>query len=212
MDAIIGLVGFKGAGKDTVAQYLVDHYGFTSLAFADPIKDCLSILFGWDREMLSGRTPESRKWREEVDLWWASRLGIPHFSPRWAMTNFGSDVMRRVFHDDIWVINMERRIRDTSGPIVISDLRFAIEFEMLRRLSNRVGIYRIQRGSDPIWMDVALAANHGDLPARKMLIDELGIHQSEWEWIGKPLNGTILNEGSVEQLHANAEQILLEVL
>lgn len=35
---IIGLCGFAAAGKDTVADYLVKHAGFTKLAFADALR------------------------------------------------------------------------------------------------------------------------------------------------------------------------------
>ena len=141
MKDILGICGFAGAGKDTVGQRLVENYGYTSIAFADPLKDALTAIFGWDRAMLSGRTPESRVWREQIDQWWANKLEIPHFSPRFAMQNFGTDVMRRTFHDQIWIINTEKRILDTDGPVVITDGRFANEIQMLRRLGGR--IYRV---------------------------------------------------------------------
>src|SRR4051812_11153513 len=115
MKEVIGLVGFAGSGKDTVGQYLVEEHGFTSIAFADPLKDCLSAMFGWDREMLAGRTPNDRLWREQVDEWWANKLGIPHFTPRFAMQNIGTDVMRRTFHDQIWIINTEKRLLEAEG-------------------------------------------------------------------------------------------------
>lgn len=205
MKTIIGLVGFAGCGKDTVGQHLVDTYGFTSLAFADPLKDCLSVIFGWDREMLAGRTPESRVWREQIDPWWAERLGIPHFSPRFAMQNFGTDVMRRVFHDEIWIINMERRLLDFDGPVVITDGRFANEIRLLRRLGGSV--YRVRRGPEPVWMNIAVEANSGDQLARQRLNDVFKVHQSEWAWIGEALDGSIRNDGTLVDLYATAERI-----
>lgn len=39
---IIGLTGPSGSGKDVVADYLVDAYGFVKRSFADPIYDALS--------------------------------------------------------------------------------------------------------------------------------------------------------------------------
>lgn len=208
MSVIVGLVGFASSGKDTVGQYLVDNYGFTSLAFADALKDCLSAIFGWDREMLAGRSPESRKWREEVDPWWANRLGIPHFSPRFAMQNFGTDLMRRQFHDEIWIINTERRILSTTGPIVISDARFGNEIQMLRRL--RGSVYRVQRGPDPLWMDIAQRANAGDEIARQRLNDVFKVHQSEWAWIGETLNGTVENHGKIKHLYDAVEKSIVK--
>ena len=36
---IIGILGNKRVGKDTVADYLVKNYGFIKYNFADPIKE-----------------------------------------------------------------------------------------------------------------------------------------------------------------------------
>jgi len=38
---IIGLSGYAQSGKDTVAEVLVDNYGFTRVAFADKIREYL---------------------------------------------------------------------------------------------------------------------------------------------------------------------------
>ena len=84
---LISLVGFAGAGKDSVGRILVDHYGYRSFSFAESLKDSLASIFCWRRTMLEGKTNESRAWRETVDEWWADKLGIPHFTPRWAMQN-----------------------------------------------------------------------------------------------------------------------------
>lgn len=203
---IVGLVGFAGSGKDTVGQRLVEKHGYTSMAFADPVKDCLVNIFGWDREMLAGRTVESRQWREEVDTWWANKLGIPGFTPRFAMQNFGTDVMRKVFHDQIWILNMERRILDAKGKIVITDGRFSNEIRMLQRLGGSV--YRIKRGNDPVWMDTAIAANDGDQIARKRLNEVFKVHESEWAWIGEHLDGSIRNEHGIEKLYERVDELV----
>ena len=44
---IIALTGKKGCGKDTIANYLVEKYGFINYGFADPIKEVGKILFGF---------------------------------------------------------------------------------------------------------------------------------------------------------------------
>ena len=38
---IIGLSGYAQVGKDTVANYLVENYGFVKVSFADPIREAL---------------------------------------------------------------------------------------------------------------------------------------------------------------------------
>ena len=49
---IIGVTGFIGSGKDTVANYLTTFHGFKKLSFAGSLKDAVANVFGWDREML----------------------------------------------------------------------------------------------------------------------------------------------------------------
>ena len=45
---IIGICGFKGSGKDTVADYLVKHKDFIKISFASVLKDIITILFNWE--------------------------------------------------------------------------------------------------------------------------------------------------------------------
>ena len=75
---IIGVCGFIGSGKDTIADYLTNFHGFRRESFASTLKDAVAQVFGWDRTLLEGRTKQAREWRERVDPWWAERLNIPH--------------------------------------------------------------------------------------------------------------------------------------
>ena len=47
---LVALSGWKGSGKDTLANYLVKKYGFKRLAFADKLKDMASQEYGIPRE------------------------------------------------------------------------------------------------------------------------------------------------------------------
>ena len=47
---IIGICGFIGSGKDTIADYLVNFHGFRRESFANTLKDAVAAVFGWDRE------------------------------------------------------------------------------------------------------------------------------------------------------------------
>ena len=144
---IIGFVGFIGCGKDTAADYLVNFHGFRRDSFANTLKDAISSVFGWDRTLMEGRTAESRRWREEVDSWWANRLNIPHLTPRWVMQYWGTDVLLNNFHDDIWIASLENKIQKTKDNIVISDVRFPNEIKSIHRSGGLV--VRIKRGKDP---------------------------------------------------------------
>jgi hypothetical protein len=197
---IIGLVGFADSGKGTASKVLVDR-GWRPIAFADALKDALAAMFGWPRELIEGDTAESRRWRETVDEWWAAKLGIPQFTPRFAMQNVGTDVLRKHFHDDLWVFRMEREILDTvdSVPgIVLTDVRFPNECAMARRMNGR--IFRVRRGPEPPWMDMAEEANGGSSNAADAMRYVYGVHESEWRWIGMPLDAVIDNDGSADDL------------
>lgn len=52
---IIGLTGYAGVGKDTVADLLVTHAGFQKLAFADALRAEIAEGFGVDLSLLTDR-------------------------------------------------------------------------------------------------------------------------------------------------------------
>ena len=155
---IISVSGAINSGKDTIAEYLVAEHGFTQVSFASNLKDVLSKIFNWDRELLEGKTELSREWREAVDKWWATRLGIPQLTPRWVMQHFATEVCRTGFHDDIWVASLEKSIMNSSANVVISDCRFPNELKMVQRLGHTI---HVTRGVDPEWHDIASNANQG---------------------------------------------------
>jgi len=195
---IIGICGFIGSGKDTVADYLVTSHGFRRDSFAASLKDAVSVVFGWDREMLEGRTKEARAQREVVDEWWAKRLGFPHLTPRWVLQYWGTEVCRAEFHDDIWISSVENRLRHSAGNIVLSDCRFPNEIEAIRSQGGK--IIWVQRGELPSWYDTALRANRGQLTAQVELC-ELEIHASETSWVGTKFDIELGNNGTLDTLY-----------
>jgi len=219
---LIAFVGFAGSGKDTAANYLVENHNFVSFSFAESLKDTLSTIFCWDRELLSGSTGESRIWRETVDTWWSNKLGIHDFTPRKALQYIGTDLFRNNFHPDIWIHNIERKITllPDDSNIVMSDGRFPNELNLCRRFGGKT--IRVKRGSDPEWFNVANIANGmGELPqeensrnyliisALKRMEEEFKVHKSEWAWIGQPLDKTIYNDGSLNDLYDQVKKYCL---
>lgn len=200
---ILGIVGLIGSGKDTAADYFVDHYGFQRDSFANSLKDALAAVFGWDRNMLEGRTPEARSWREQTDLWWSERLGIP-ITPRKMLQQWGTEICRQRFHNDIWVASLENKLSKTHNNIVITDARFPNEIEAIRRSGGR--IIQIKRGPNPSWFELGRAANSGNAAAQAKLKD-LGIHASETSWIGSSVDYTITNNGTVLDLYASIKDL-----
>jgi hypothetical protein len=195
--AVIGFVGFIGSGKDTAADYFINFHGFRRDSFANSLKDAVSCVFGWDRTLLEGRTAEARAWREQVDLWWAGRLNIPHLTPRWVLQYWGTEVCRGGFHDDIWIASLESRLRSSADNIVISDVRFPNEISAIHRAGGQV--VRIARGDNPEWYDIAKQANAGSIESLDCM-KTLGIHSSEWSWIGDGIDREIDNNGSIDHL------------
>lgn len=207
MSQIIGIVGFIGSGKDTVADYLVNFHGFKRESFANSLKDAVATVFGWDRDLLEGRTKQSREWRETKDEWWSKRLKR-EITPRWVLQYWGTEVVRKGFHDDMWVASLENRLRSSTDDIVITDCRFPNEIKAIRNAGGKV--VRIKRGPEPEWFDDAKSMNKG--PARNMRwalskynIEQLGIHASETAWVGTKFDITLNNDGTLDELYTQIE-------
>lgn len=202
---IIGIVGNIGEGKDTIADYLVSQHNFKRESFAGTLKDAVSAVFGWDRTLLEGQTKESREWREQVDQWWADRLSIPGLTPRYVLQQWGTEVCRRSFHDDIWVASLENKLRNIDTHVVISDCRFPNEFAAIKNAGGI--IVRVKRGLDPEWhthAQGALAGNIEDI----LILKEFGIHESEWAWYGLEVEFTIENNDTIDALYAKVTEIV----
>lgn len=203
---IIGLVGFIGCGKDTAAELLIENYGFQHISFAASLKDAVAAVFGWNRNLLEGKTAESRAWRDTVDEWWSNRLKIPNLTPRWVLQHWGTDILRDKFHQDIWIASLENRLIKSNANTVISDVRFPNEINAIKNAGGI--IVWIRRGDLPEWYDCALRENttHEDeqwlLEDAHQLMPQRypNIHQSEWAWIGQTFHYEINNNGSLKDL------------
>ena len=213
---IIGICGFIGSGKDTVAEYLVNKYGFLRESYAGTLKDSVANVFGWNREWLEGLTAESREWREQVDPWWAERLNIPHLTPRWVLQQWGTDVCRRAFHNDIWIASLESKLRDKKDNIVISDCRFPNEIKSIKKQGGIV--IWVKRGELPEWYECALLENTTDdddlwlLQDAEELMEQKypDVHASEWAWIGSKFNAVYENNGSLDELYTQIDKLVEE--
>jgi len=208
---IIGITGLIGSGKDTVANYLTTFHGFKRESFAASLKDAVSHVFGWDRELLEGSTTYSREWREQIDPWWAERLDMPNLTPRWILQYWGTEVCRKSFHDDIWIASVENKLRNTKDNIVISDCRFVNE---IKSIKNAGGItIRVVRGPNPDWYDAAISYNKGPdgnalWSIGKTKLDKLKIHASEYSSVGLNYDHVVDNNGSIEDLYATIKSII----
>jgi hypothetical protein len=210
---IIGICGLIGSGKDTIADYLQNIHQFRRESFAHALKDAVAQVFGWDRELLEGRTKESRHWREQVDPWWAARLKMPQLTPRYVLQVWGTEVARKSFHDDIWIAALENKLRKTTDDVVISDCRFPNE---IKSIKNAGGIViRVVRGPEPDWYEAALSVNRGPngnitWSTSKRILEQAKVHASETAWIGTEFDAVIDNNADgLDNLYRQIKDLVL---
>lgn len=132
---LIALYGSARSGKDTAARYLASLMKLEHYAFANPLKDMLTSVFGdhfyqGDRERIC---PETGK------------------SYRFMMQTLGTELGRNTWHEDVWInlvqrkweeVKRENRLgqaqpallggRIPANGMVLSDLRFESEAEWVR--------------------------------------------------------------------------------
>lgn len=138
MYPVVGIIGKKRVGKDTFAGLLVIGHGFTRLSFADRLKEAALAadpIVGYGalgpitlRTLVLDVGWEKAKERGEV---------------RGLLQRFGSGL--RAFDPEVWIRPVQADIIARVTPVVITDVRFANEAAMIRRMGGR--LVRIERPS-----------------------------------------------------------------
>lgn len=121
---LIGIAGFAGSGKDTLADYLVERHWFEKYALAEPIKAALNAVFGWRPEFW-----DSRDWKESFEV----RPGV---TPRTLAQTLGGDWGRGV-SQDLWLSFAQMTWESGTKllpdyRLVIPDIRYENEAEWIR--------------------------------------------------------------------------------
>ena len=125
---IIGLSGYASSGKDSVAQILVEKFGYKRMAFADAIRDILYTLnpltnnglhvkalvddYGWD---IAKQDNEIRRLLQVL----------------------GTEVGRNFFGDDVWVDVLISKL-EPMDKVVITDVRFQNEAREIHNLAGEI--------------------------------------------------------------------------
>lgn len=134
---LIGITGKARFGKDSVALYLKNTYYFRTYAFADPLKEAASRMFGIPLDHFY-----DDEYKDVIDPFW----GI---SPREITQKLGTEGGRRLFREDIWIKRAEQvwheyldqfnGVTDMSfyphhdyNGFVITDVRFENEADFIR--------------------------------------------------------------------------------
>ena len=105
----IAVIGPAGSGKTSLSQFLIEHYGYTKLSFAEPLKRIAAQL--WENPGREEHQQLGMKVREIHEDTWANML------------EHKLEGIEKARH---------RSSLFTYAPIVIDDARFWNEAEMLR--------------------------------------------------------------------------------
>lgn len=211
---IIGLVGFKNSGKNTVADWFVQKLGYKEIAFADPLKDISSSLFLFDRNYLEGRT--NRDIREEPSKEW-SKLLKKDFSMRQSLIDIAK-AMKYQFGNDIFVNNLKMRLEDINPkvPVIITDVRYSIEIEMLKSYGAKLYFVVKNESLPEIFLKVGYSI-YDLIDMSKVYKKEYwndlvdiaigNIDESEFEFLYhlKKIDDYIYNLDTIESLYCNLE-------
>jgi hypothetical protein len=177
---IIGLSGYAQTGKDTVAQHLVEHYGFTRIAFADPIREALYTLNPviLDIPELSGMRLD----------WLVDKMGWEFVKQdskqvREYLQRLGTEVARNQWDQNFWV-DLAMKKANGIANVVITDVRFPNEYDAIK--ANGGQVWRINKTiNQPV----------NDHPS-EIALDE---HSFDWH---------IPNYGTVEDLYTVIDSIM----
>jgi len=131
---LIGISGLARSGKDTYASYLKDYINSNNslpeavtYAFADPLKECASAMFGLPLSVFYGGNE-----REDINEFW----GI---SPREMLQKLGTEGGREIFGYDLWTKRAEMEYKNNSDNIfIVTDIRFESETDFIRNNNGLV--------------------------------------------------------------------------
>ena len=136
---IIALTGIKRSGKDVVADYISQNYGYKHVKISSKLKSVVKTAF----DLVDDDVESSAK--DEIN----KRLGV---TPRRLMDFLGTHVFQYEINKIIPNMGRTYWIKDLldkhkSVPLVISDLRFEHELDQIKQHSPSL-ILKIDRNND----------------------------------------------------------------
>lgn len=182
---IIAICGVKRSGKDTVSDYLVQKYGYQKMKFAEPLKNMVKTLFSMTDDQV-----ESDE-KDAIDDRWK-------VTPRSILQFFGTEVMQYKIQDllpgvgrTFWAESLFKSYNGETH-IVISDLRFQHEVDVIKTYCSDYIVIRVLRRCDPS-------------------CDPSCTHISETEQNIIVPTHTIENYSNLQALHSTVDTIMRDV-
>jgi hypothetical protein len=131
---VVGLVGYAGSGKDAAAKALVED-GWVRVAFADAVREAALAI----NPSISSVGPVVPRMplRDLVEIaGWESAKSNPEV--RQLLQRLGTEAGRNIHGPDCWVNIARRKIEATDANVVITDVRFPNEVEMVRQMGGKL--------------------------------------------------------------------------
>jgi hypothetical protein len=184
---VIGIGGRLRSGKDTVADYLVEHHGFEKVWMSKPLDDALQII---NPILHIGRQPwTANNWERysvvREHLSYTEAKEFPEV--RRFLQVLGTDFGRKMIHEDVWVdmaADNIQEVLDSGKSVVLTGVRFPNELDMIHRF----------KGST--WWTERLDTESNNS----------GAHESEDSLKWEDFDFPIINDGTIAQLHAKASE------
>lgn len=142
---IIALSGYGGAGKDSVADVLVEHHGFKRYAWADTLRIAAEALNPIVDMALDGKPI---RYQDAIELVGYNEAKSQFPEVRTILQRLGTEVGRNLISDTVWVDATLRRIERecvSDDDIVFTDTRFLNEASAVKDAWVSSYVVRVNR-------------------------------------------------------------------
>ncbi len=127
---IIGITGPARSGKDTAAALILARYGGYRYSFADPMRAMLRAGFGIDME--------DPYWQDHKE----DPIPVLGRSPRYLLQTLGTEWGRDLVTPGIWRMLATQKFESFGHGMVIPDVRFEDEAQLVRKHGVLIHIER----------------------------------------------------------------------
>lgn len=188
---LLGIGGYPEAGKDAVADYLVESFGWVKVNMSTPLLADLKTMnpiVAYRREHWYSKSVIPVRFAELTDqVGYVRAKENPEY--RRLMKTYGTNV-QRARDEDIWVNIAQARIKELHlqhKQVVITGMRFPNELRVIRQL-----------GGTLLWVDRPSL----DISKHQHASD-VSVHKEDFD-------GVVVNDSTLARLYINSVNFLLD--